>query len=115
MTNKPVDIAMGITPYTSSYGRIWAWKQYVLTQIPLITAHYRVIKRVVAMSMRPSREMAANLDTILAGTDVEFWASMEPGLTGAGDTFRGACFFAFEGRPSGNNIPVDYLLHMPPM
>lgn len=108
-----IDIAIGTTPRTNSYERVWDWKQYVLTQIPLSGRHYRVIKRVVAMPMRPSREIAANLDAILAGTDAEFWASMEPGLTGAGDTFRGACFFAFKGRPSGSNIPVDYLLHMP--
>lgn len=108
-----VDIAIGITPRENSYERIWAWKQYVLSRIPLITANYRIIKRVVAMPTRPSREIEANLDAILAGTDAEFWASMEPGLTGAGDTFRAACFFAFEGRPGGNNIPVDYVLHVP--
>jgi hypothetical protein len=59
------------------------------------------------MPTRPDKGVSEALNELLPGGD-KYWARMEPGAIGAGDTFRGACFFAF-----ADDVKTHYALHVP--
>lgn len=59
------------------------------------------------MPNRPTEKVARKLDKLLPGGE-KCWNAMVPGFIGAGDTFRGACFFAF-----ADDDSVEYALHVP--
>jgi len=108
-----VRIAVATTPRENKSEGIKQWRDYVRDHFSTEIAKGQIAKLVVAMPTRTKSDVAEELDSIIEGTPKEFWAEMEPGLIGAGDTYRGACFFAFEGRKSITNIPVGYALHVP--
>jgi hypothetical protein len=108
-----VKIAIATTPRANRSEGVKQWKDYVREHFSAEIAEGQIAKLVVAMPTRTQSDVGKELGSIIDGTPEEFWAEMEPGLIGAGDTYRGACFFAFGGRESASNIPVDYVLHIP--
>jgi hypothetical protein len=111
---KDIKIAIATTPRANTLKGIQEWKNYVCDHFSDDITAKKVGKLVVAMPTRTEPNIAKALDDILDDHRVScFWAEMEPGLLGTGDTYRAACFFGFKGCQSGDNIFADYVLHMP--
>jgi hypothetical protein len=105
-TMEKLYIAITTTPRANRTDNIKEWITWVNEHFAGFHEHCE-IKLIAVMPRRPSEEVARKLDGLLPGGG-RYWGTMEPGAIGAGDTFRGACFFAF-----ADNVNVDYALHVP--
>ncbi|MGK7925188.1 MAG: hypothetical protein AB4290_08065 [Spirulina sp.] len=118
--DNKVNIAIAITPRSNeeSIAKLQDWLNYIRNGLELnILQHFgeniTIVKCVVCIPKRPKISAKTRLDDIIGRTPQQYWCVMEPGFIGSGDTMRGACFFAFQGCQSLENIPVDYVLHLP--
>ncbi len=108
-----IKVAIVTTPRANKLNGIREWKEFTKGHFAKEISKGQIAKLVVAMPSRIDDTLKRELNRIIDNNPNEYWVEMKPGLLGAGDIFRRACFYTFEGSKSIENIPVNYVLHVP--
>jgi hypothetical protein len=106
-TTEKLHIAVTTTPRANKIDNIKEWLDWANGHFTGLPERCDISKLIAVMPTRSNEEVSKELNKLLPGGN-RYWAGMEPGAIGAGDTFRGACFFAF-----ADDVSVAYALHVP--